>query len=173
MVLVPFLTAYRSLFQNESLVRWLLSRGADPSAVYFTGMVPVEAAAQYAPLPMMKLLVSHGGRVQSTNAVVKASIGHAEDEPGRLEVVRYLVGCGAPIDAYDMQFSDHNRCMSLILIKGKLTALHHAARAGKTDMVALLLHIGANRNLTTFAEKTALELAIENGHEEVALLLRI
>ena len=167
------MTAYRSLFQNELLVEWLLSHGADPSAVYWTGGVPVEAAAQYAPLPIMKLLVSHGGRVQSTDAIVKASIGHAEDEPGRLEVVRYLVGCGAPVDAYDMQFSDPKRCVSLMLIKGRLTALHHAARAGKADMVALLLHIGANRNLTTFAEKTALELAIENGHEEVASLLRI
>lgn len=136
-------------------------------------MVPIEGAAQYAPLPILKLLMSNGVRVQSTDAIVKASIGHADNEPERLEVVRYLVGCGAPINAHDMQFCDFNRCMSLMLIKGKLTALHHAARTGKADMVALLLHMGADRNLTTFAEKTALELAIENGHEEVASLLRI
>ncbi|KAL9123387.1 MAG: hypothetical protein Q9187_000069 [Circinaria calcarea] len=166
-------TTRKSLFHNESLVKWLLSHGAHPSAVYWTGMVPVEATAQNALLPMVRLLASSGGRVQSTDAIIKASIGHAEDEPDRLEVVRCLVGCGAPIDAYNIQFSDFSRYMSLISIKGKLTALHHAARAGKADMVALLMHMGANRNLMTFAEKTALELAIENGHGEAASLLRI
>ena len=156
-------------------MKWLLSHGASASAVSPwgpCGMVPIERAAQYAPLSMLKLLLKHGGRVQSTDAVVKAAIGDAEGEPGRLEVVEFLAELGAPINAFDLQFCRGEQAYSLILMLGRLTALHHAAKAGKRDMVALLLKLGADKSSTTLARKTALDLAVENGHEDIVLMLQ-
>jgi len=171
----PFRTGdevIKSLYHNEGLVLWLLSQGASPSAASDWGDVPIERAAQYAPLSMLKLLVARGARVQSTDAVVKAAIGDAMGESGRLEVVKYLAGLGAPINAHDMQFCDYDKCVSMILLKGKMTALHHAAKAGKRGMTALLLELGADKSLRNFAEKTALDLAVEHGHEGIVYMLQ-
>jgi ankyrin repeat protein len=165
----------RSLYQNEGLVLWLLSQGASASAACDWDEVPIERAAQYAPLSMLKLLVAHGARVQSTDAVVKAAIGDAMGESGRLEVVKYLAGLEAPINAHDMHFCDHEegtRWISLILLKGRMTALHHAAKAGKRGMTALLLELGAEKSLRNFAEKTALDLAVEQGHHDIIFMLQ-
>ena len=59
-----------------------------------------------------------------------------------------------------MQFSNV-AYVSDILMKGRLTALHHAAKAEKMAMVALLLEMGADKSLTTFEEKKAQDLAVE------------
>jgi ankyrin repeat protein len=171
-VATTLLTFIRSLYHNEALVLWLLSHGASASAASVWGEVPIERAAQYAPLSMLKLLVARGARVQSTDAVVKAAIGDAVGESGRLEVVKYLAGLGAPIDAYDMQSCDHYKWPSMVLLKGKMTALHHAAKAGKRGMTALLLELGADKSPKNFAEKTALDLAVEHGHEDIVHMLQ-
>lgn len=121
---------------------------------------------------MMKLLVDHGLRVQSTDSIVYAAIGHTNGEPERLEVVSYLLSLGAPINAWDCQFCDWEKCMSMISMKGGLTALHHAAKAGNTDMAVLLLQAGADKSRQAWNKKTALDLAMENGHEEMIALLR-
>jgi len=121
---------------------------------------------------MIKLLMEHGLRVEATDAVVYAAIGHANGEPDRLEVAAYLLGLGAPINAWDRQFLDLEKCYSMVALKGGLCALHHAAKAGNADMVALLLQAGADRSRRSLDQKTALDLAVENGHEDAAALLR-
>jgi len=121
---------------------------------------------------MIELLVDHGLRVQSTDAVVYAAIGHTKGEPERLEVVSYLLSLGAPIDAWDCQFCDLEKCMSMIMIKGGLTALHHTANAGNTDMAVLLLQARADKSCQAMNKKTALNFAMENGHEEMVALLQ-
>ena len=115
---------------------------------------------------MLKLLVEQGRRVPNTDAAVKAAMGDAAGEPDRLEVVKYLVGLGAPINAHGMQFCHYEKCASVVLMMGKLTALHHAAKAGKRDMVE------ADKSLTTFAHQTAQDLAIENGHQDIVIMLQ-
>ena len=159
------------MVRTESLTQWVLSHGADPNAVNRFGS-SMARVSQFAPLSTIKLLADHGGRVHETDAVVKAAIGHAEGEPDRLQVVEYLAERGAPVNAFDMQFCDPRNCMSMVLIKGKLTALHHAAKAGKADLVTVLLRLGADRSSTSFEGKTALNLAVENGHTNIAGLLQ-
>ena len=169
---MPLLTVRRALYQDKALVEWLLSHGASLNARSNLGLAPMEGAAQYAPFSLLKLFVERGGRVQSTDVIAKAAIAEAEGMPDRIELVKYLAGHGAPIDAFDFQFCDYKKAMSMVLIGGKLTALHHAAQAGRSDMVALLLKMGADKSQKTFAHKTALDLAVEKGHGDVVLMLQ-
>lgn len=163
---------HRALYQDEVLVEWLLSHGASLNARSPLGLAPMERAARYAPFSLLKLFVERGGRVQSTDVIVKAAIAEVEGMPDRIELVKYLVGLGAPIDAFNVQFCDYKKAMSMVLMGGKLTALHHAAQAGRSDMVALLLKIGADKSQATFAHKTALDLAVEKGHGDIGLMLQ-
>ena len=164
--------ACRSLLYKYAFVQWFLSHGADPNFVDRTGITPMSYIARYAPLSSLQLIVDHGGRVQSTDTIVNAVLGHAQGEPDRLEVVRYLLDRGAPIDAFHRRFCDPEKCMGWIMMGGGLTGLHHAAKAGKEDMVALLLQHGANTKLESSERKTAMDLAVEYGHERIATLLR-
>jgi hypothetical protein len=98
--------------------------------------------------------------------VVKVAIRDA------LDAVKFLVGLVAPMDTWDMQFCNNKRGMSMILIKGKMTGLHHTAKAGKRDMTALLLDFGARRSLTNFEKKPALDLAVEQRHQDIVFVLQ-
>jgi ankyrin repeat protein len=54
---------------------------------------------------------------------------------------------------------------------GRTTPLHEAAKSGSAEVVRLLLEHGADRALKNGDGKTALELATERGHVELAELL--
>lgn len=51
------------------------------------------------------------------------------------------------------------------------TALHIAARNGKTTMALLLLEAGANAQLTNYAGETPLKMAAEGGHSTIVTAL--
>jgi serine/threonine-protein phosphatase 6 regulatory ankyrin repeat subunit B len=51
------------------------------------------------------------------------------------------------------------------------TPLHAASRRGHLGVVKLLLRRGADVNVLNKANKTAAELALENGKTEVAILI--
>jgi len=49
--------------------------------------------------------------------------------------------------------------------------LHYAVIGGSAEIVATLLQKGANRSLKDSVGKTALYLAVENGHQDIVKLL--
>lgn len=55
---------------------------------------------------------------------------------------------------------------------GRTSALHEAAKAGRLEVVRLLIDHGADATLKNGDGRTPLELAISAGHEEVAAVLR-
>ncbi len=55
---------------------------------------------------------------------------------------------------------------------GGNTALHGAALFGRSEAVEWLLDHGADVNLKNYEDKTALALAIQRGHSDIADLLR-
>jgi ankyrin repeat protein len=55
--------------------------------------------------------------------------------------------------------------------EGGWTALHGAAQAGQRGMVEALLASGADVNLRAGNQQTALDMALINGHQEVASIL--
>jgi ankyrin repeat protein len=93
------LTLVSRVLKSEKLVRWYLSHGADPNAQCRKGSTTMTAAVIEAPLPIIKLLVEHGGQVKGTDLVAQALIGDSRGEPGRIQVIEYLLELGAPIGA--------------------------------------------------------------------------
>lgn len=158
----------RRLFQDERLLDWLISHGPPLSEQHRPG---IESAAQYAPMDMVQFLLSKGASFKQTDAIVLAAIGHIKRIPDRLKVVRLLVEYGAPFNAFDLQFLDTKRWMSLILTKKRMTGLHHAASDGKTDLVEFLLELGAESSVTTFDGEIPRDLASKHGHEDIVQLL--
>lgn len=138
----------------------------------------MQRAASYAPLDVLKLLIEHGGLVRERDLVARASFGHDNNEPVCLEVVRFLLDHGAPIDAYftEETIEAENSCLHTFL--GRQNALHFAIGCGKRDLVRLLVERGADRNLPTWSiMKTGgrtvspVELARMCGHEDIVSLL--
>lgn len=75
---------------------------------------------------------------------------------GQLEIVKTLLDAGVPIN----ERSRFNR-----------TPLMWAAASGQMDMVQLLLKAGADPSLMDVKGKTASDLAIDNGHDDIAELI--
>ena len=157
----------REVLDDEQLTRWFLAHGADPNASCEYGHTPLEIGCSYAPLHIIKLLIAHGGDVRQTNALHGAASG---GRPGRVEVLAYLLDCGAPINAIDREH--HKLGFHYFSAMGLGTALHCAAQQGHVDEAAFLLERGANRDIKDTRGRTALELAEKYGREEVVKLLR-
>lgn len=110
---------------------------------------------------------------------------------GHQDVVAWLLRQGAPVDAiaaneslvrplHSAVVAGSLRVTELLLKagaepdapqRGGWTALHGAARRGDADLIGLLLDHGADRGLRSDDGRTALDLAREHGHREVALRL--
>jgi ankyrin repeat protein len=166
------------VIKDETLVRWYLDHGVSPNAATFGGYTAISNACRSASVEIVKLLVSRGGDVMDKDVVAQAVEQYSQGVSGRLEVVRYVLDLGAPINMRaNIQMGPFwNSWMSVM---GADTALHYAARGGKEDMVRLLLERGANKSLKTSPRashigeyKTALEIAEEKGFEVIADLLR-
>lgn len=139
----------------------------------------MQRAASYAPLDVQRLLIEHGGLLRDRDLVARASFHHPNDEPGCLEVVRYLLDHGCPIDTYfgEDTIEAENSCMYMVV--GRQNALHFAIEQGMRNLVKLLVDRGADMNLPAWsATKTKgrtvspIELAMMHGHEDIVDLLR-
>src|ERR1700753_33864 len=132
---------------NEHIVRWFLKQGVDGNVETYGGRTAISDACRIAPLGIVKLLVELGAAdVRDRDVVAQAAIAHNTGVPGRLEVVEYVLELGAPIDMY-ANIKVGVFWTSIIAVMGLETALQHAAKAGKEDMVKLLLEKGADKSL--------------------------
>ena len=75
---------------------------------------------------------------------------------GHLPIVKFLLSVSNDINAITDDLWDYS------------TPLHFAAENGKLDVVEYLVQKGANINAKTGNGKTAYDLAVENGHWNVA-----
>ncbi|KAK5628492.1 hypothetical protein RRF57_004207 [Xylaria bambusicola] len=160
-------------------VHWCLERGADASLSSPLGLTIIEVAASCASLDTLKLLIERADSSPQGDAVARASLAHTNDRyPDRVEVVRFLLDQGYPIDECYQTHEpdpDHN-CAEVFF--GIQNALHFAIWSGKEDMVQLLLERGAGKTiLTRSAMKTdwktlsPVELARKFGHLKLLPLL--
>jgi uncharacterized protein len=124
-----------------------------------TGWRPLHFAAFGGQPRVVELLLARGADVN-----VRAK-NHFDNTPlqvalltQQVEVARVLVAHGADIDA----------------VQGEgFTALHEAAFSGDLPSAKLLLDAGANRAIAAGEKKkTALDVAVERHHDDVAALLR-
>jgi ankyrin repeat protein len=110
---------------------------------------------------VMSLLLKHGAKVEHRSALNKATY------TDRLDIIRLLLDEGVAID----EISDNENINDHFREKGMGTALHDAAKAGKADVVQLLLERRANKLIRDTAGQTAREVAVKEGHDECAKLL--
>lgn len=167
------------LARDLAAVRWCLKRGASPDAASPIGYTAMQQAASTGSLEVMKELVAHGGTIAGTDLVAHLAFGLRQLTKTRLEVLRFLVNHGAPVDAYYMSRSQawgaSNNLVSLNY--GRQNALHLSISEGNRDLVKVLLALGANPELEMFSLKTGLrqtrprDLAQFLGRDDIAELL--
>lgn len=133
-------------FDDEAAVRELLSRGVDVNALDLflrAGMTALGIAAARGELSIVRLLVSHGARLEkgsgrSTPLALAASAG-------KLDVVRYLVAHGADVNARDSRgytplmnaVFDAPYPQGAAIVKYLVAAGARTEIAGKNGMTAL------------------------------------
>jgi ankyrin repeat protein len=162
---------------DPRLVKMLLDGGADAEGATPEGETALMLAIKLSHLPVVELLLSAGANV---NAVERSHnqtplMWAAAASKHAPEMVRMLLAKGADVrprarfNDWDSQISSEPRAQYRPV--GGLNALHYAAREGCYACVAALLDAGAPIDIPTPEGVTALMLAIDNGHNEVAKLL--
>ncbi len=148
------------------VVEALLAAGADAGAPQRGGETPLMTAARTGRPGPVAALLRAGADVNARERRGQTALMWAAAE-GHADVVRMLLGAGAERDA--------------ALPGSGFTAFHFAVREGRADVVRVLLDAGVDVRSTLEPERptlkgprkgtSALILAVENGHLELALEL--
>jgi ankyrin repeat protein len=144
----------------------LVKNGADVEAKRTGGETPLMLAARHGDETVVKALIAAGANVDATDKKQQTALMWAA-AAGNLEAVNQLIEAEANID----QRTE----------KSGFTAFLFAARQGKDDVVRRLLDAGADVNSVLTPKNSsgrnprkamsALMLAVESGHLELALKL--
>ena len=133
------------------------TRPANAAAKTKLGSTLLHDAALKGYVPIVELLLRKGADVNALNGSGGTPL-HDAALGGHVEAASLLLGRGASINAQEVESGN--------------TALANAASWGRLNLVNLLLDKGADAKLKNKAGKTALMLALENGHEETVERLR-
>lgn len=185
---------------NYQIAEALLKKGADPNKYYKDGFTAVEAVIisnSSNELDMIKLLtaydadVTFGESIKSPLFEVARRMVYAKDE----ERKNYFASCVMYLMQFDKQLIDDKGYSILYyavvadnepLIRQLLedekslinfttenmqTVLFEAVKNNSLMIVELLLENGADKKVVDSTGKTAYDYAVENGYEEIAVLL--
>ena len=136
-------------------VEGYLARPQDPNARGDAQMLPIQVAAEFGHLEVMRLLIDAGADCNATTVDGTTAL-HLAAEEGHVEVVELLIQTGAEKNAATWS--------------GK-AALHFAAEDGHLEVVRLLLDAGAEKDAAAADGHTVLQAAVMYGHLEVVRLL--
>jgi uncharacterized protein len=151
---------------NTDLVLMLLDAGADPNATLRGGETALMTAARTGRVGPVKALLDAGAKVDAKEKNGQTALMWAAAE-GHAEVVELLIKAGADPKAR---------------LKSGFTPMLFAAREGRIEAVKALLKAGVDANEAIRSQTrggvispkdgtSALILAVENGHFELALTL--
>jgi ankyrin repeat protein len=149
--------AYAALRGLDAVVSVLLEAGVDPNAADPDGRTPLHHAALKGRASLVQLLLEHGASVEARDSAGSRPL-HDAALGGNVDSVRALLQHGADISATIRESGE--------------TPLHMAASWGKVDVVRALLEAGANKTARDRQGRTPFDLAVRNGQDEVARLLR-
>jgi uncharacterized protein len=145
---------------NATLVEALLKAGAEPNAALAGGETPLMIASRTGRLGPVKALLTRGAEVNAREKKQQTAIMWAAAE-GHLDVVDALLAAGADFKTP---------------LASGFTPLFFAIREGRTPVALRLVDAGVKINDVMQPQRggkatTALLLAIENGHFELAAAL--
>ena len=158
--------------RNADLVRWHLTHGADPNIITRRGITALNFASCKFSLEVVKLLVQHGADVRNTTAIHSAisnSIKVPPVAPGRLDIVTYLLECGANINQLEPTADEYERPPTTPYTG---TPLHRAVQSENPEHVSYLLSRGADRSIRGALGMTPLEVAERYHLNDIAAMLR-
>ncbi|XP_051974901.1 ankyrin repeat and SOCS box protein 13a.1 isoform X2 [Xyrauchen texanus] len=150
---------------HPNCVKILLMAGAQVDVRTIHGSTPLCHACAAGCIESVKLLVDHGASVNPSLTALTASPLHEACIRGNPDCVKHMIAKGALLEAFDIYFGTplhaacakaHLDCSLLLLNAGAKvnatkfheTALHHAARAEREDLVELLVEFGGDVNIS-------------------------
>lgn len=139
------------------MVRWLLDHGALPNQRCNLELTPTSYAVREASLDTIRYLFDKRGASVLYGQLLHYAV--LRDKPDALEVVRWIVGKGAPI----------NDIISENILG---TPLHLAAGTGKLAIVTYLLSMGADPLKVDMSGCTPRSWAEKRSHMEVVDILK-
>jgi ankyrin repeat protein len=163
---------------SSEAIDLLLRAGADPNNALPDGQTPLMTAARTGNAAAVATLLRAGAdpNVHERRLGETALIWAAAENHGR--VVAALAEYGAEVDSPSnatdfsrFSFGDGIVALMMTLPRGRWTAAMYAARQGALDASRALVDAGADLNLTDPEGTTALMLAINNAHYDVASFL--
>ena len=141
---------------RTDIVAVLLDHGQKADAKTRMGSTLLHDASLKGHTDLVALLLDRGAPANLRNANGATPL-HDAALGGKKEVAELLIQRGADINAVDAESGN--------------TALANAAAWGRMDVAALLLAKGADANLANRAGKRPVDLALDNGHQQLAELL--
>ena len=150
---------------DKRLIRWLLEHKADPSIPDEDDATPiVYAAANFTP-DVVELMITYGGDLQKSDAFVAATCGASG-----IPMMKFLLGKGCDINAYDHQFNPEFQKRTFGKRKSRfdrvLTPLQWTISSVSLDRMRFLLEKGADPNARNYSGKTAWQIAERNHYRE-------
>lgn len=142
---------------RTDLVRKMLEEGADVNSADDDERTPLMYAAFNGRNEIIKLLLDLGAKVNS------------HDISGRTAL---MMASSGPYPAAVKILLDHGADPNIADREEKFTALMYAAAEGQTDVVKLLLAYRADPSVKDADGEDALTFAVNNGHADVAVLLK-
>ena len=146
-------------------VTLLVAAGADVNQTKQAGETPLMTASRNGNAEVVKILLDHGAKVDTTERKGQTALIWAAAE-GNAQAVRVLIDAGADLERE---------------LKSGFNAMMFAAREGRIVVVRRLLDAGVDVNAVMGNDKgqgrgarpgtSALMLAVESGHFELALYL--
>ena len=172
----------RALYGSAAAAALLLERGADPNARdEVSGATPLHHACWRDERELIELLLEHGADAHARDRSHDSTPLGWADFNGQREVVSLLVERFPPdlVDAAWLGLTDRVEAIldedpTLVdgIDHGRVSPLRTAAYYGRVDVIRALLARGADRSIPSpESGRTALELALEQGHTEVSELL--
>ncbi|KAL2794860.1 ankyrin repeat-containing domain protein [Aspergillus keveii] len=139
--------------EDEEMTLWLLDHGADPNKQCAIDVTPLSWAVERASLNTINLLFERGA-----DALKGEPLHHAINRKTEVvEVLSLLHEKGAPLNG--KQYEDHPNSVPT------------AAWLNNIDAARFLLEKGADVSIIDATDRTPLDWAFENGHEEIFEML--
>jgi ankyrin repeat protein len=147
---------------HNSVVQRLIERGADVKLTGQSGVSPIAAAAYAGRDSIVAMLLAHGADGRAPDDTGKPPVIYAAAS-GRLDIVKQLMGSDGDINA---RFAN-----DLTLLMWASGPDEKVPEAQAIEVVSYLLEAGAHIDDRDDRGRTALMIAAEGGHPEIADLL--
>ncbi|GHV86180.1 hypothetical protein AGMMS50230_17880 [Spirochaetia bacterium] len=152
------------------------------------GLSPLHIAVrQHAAPSMLQTIIGRGSRVSAVDSEGRTALRLALDL-NALEETKILADAGSDVfvpaaDGKTPAFVSLSRGETAVraVFSGPAinardgtgnTVLHYAAQTGRTDMISILLELGANKNIRNVAAESPSDIAARWNHRQAAALLQ-